>query len=417
MPSAASSAPTVAVIGGGPGGLMAAERLAERGAAVTVYERMPSVGRKFLLAGRGGLNLTHSEPLDDLLERYGAARPQLEGAIRSFDATALRSWCEGLGEPTFVGSSGRVFPSSFRATPLLRAWLARLEALGVQIRVRHHWTGWADDGALTFTDADEVQVAVRPDVTVLALGGASWPKVGSNAAWVGPLEAVGVSVTPLRPANCGFSVSWTATFSDRFAGVPLKNIRLNVDGVNGVAHSVRGEAMVTESGVEGGAFYAAGAAIRDRIEESGDGTTVVHLDLHPDLTAAQIVERLRRRRLKDSQSSTLRKAVGLQPVSVGLLREAAGVRLPADDAVLAELIKSVPVRLVGVESIDRAISTAGGVAFDEIDDNFMLRHRPGTFVVGEMLDWEAPTGGYLLQATFSSAVMAAGAAADWLDQR
>lgn len=377
------------VVGGGPAGLMAAEVLASAGVRVTVLERMAAPGRKLLLAGRGGLNLTHTEPLDALLDRYGAARPRLEAAVRAFGPDELRAWAAGLGEETFVGTSGRVFPEGFRATPLLRAWLRRLEGLGVEIRTRHRWSGF-DDPATSGAEA-----------TVLALGGASWPRSGSDGAWVAPLEAQGVDVAPLRPSNVGFAVDWTPAFRDRFAGAPLKNVVLTHGDT-----SVRGEAMVTAAGVEGGAVYALSPSLRDEIERHGAATLLV--DLRPDRSEAQ----LRKGRPRDSATNALRRA-GLPPVAVGLLREATGNRLPADPA---PLVKALPLRLVATLPIERAISTAGGVALEEVDDAFMLRRRPGTFVAGEMLDWEAPTGGYLLQATFSTAVAAARGALARLDR-
>ena len=387
--------PTVTVVGGGPAGLMAAEVLATAGVRVIVLERMPSVGRKLLLAGRGGLNLTHSEPLDAFLDRYGAARPRLEAAIRAFGPDDLRAWCAGLGQEPFVGSSGRVFPAGFRATPLLRAWLARLDSLGVELRVRHTWTGLDDD-------------SVPADATVLALGGASWPRVGANGAWVAPMVAAGISVTPLRPANCGFVVAWSDTFRDRFAGAPLKNVRLS----HGDAVS-RGDAVVTDSGIEGGAVYALSARLRDAID--ADGSAELMVDLRPDLSVEQLAARVARGRAGDSTSNVLRR-IGLAPAAIGLLREATGNRrLDADE--LAALTKAVPLRLTATLPLEHAISTAGGIALDEVDDAYMLRRRPGTFVAGEMLDWEAPTGGYLLQATFSTAVAAANGVSAWLSSR
>jgi len=403
----------VMVVGGGPGGLMAAEQLATEGCAVTVVEHMPSVGRKFLLAGRSGLNLTHTEPTPSLVARYGVAASRLAPAIESFDADALRAWAAGLGEATFVGTSGRVFPESFRATPLLRAWAARLDGLEVTIRTRVRWVGFeaVPEGVgvrLLGADAGAEEVVVA-DAVVLALGGASWPKVGSDGGWVEILSAAGVTVSDLRPANCGFTAEWTPTFVDRFAGAPLKNVALTFGG-----RTVRGEGVVTESGVESGVFYALGAAIRDRVE--ADGRATVHLDLHPDVDVAGVAARLARRRAKETWSTSLRRA-GLAPVAVSLLREVTGNRLPADIGGLAALVKDVPLTLVGTESLARSISTAGGVAWDEVDERFMLRRMPGVFVVGEMLDWEAPTGGYLLQATFSTAVAAARGVLDWLGER
>jgi uncharacterized flavoprotein (TIGR03862 family) len=384
---------------------MAAEVLARGGAAVTVFEQMPSPGRKLQLAGRGGLNITHSEPLEVLLTRYGAAREHLAPSIRAFGSDDLRAWCAALGQETFVGSSGRVFPAGFRATALLRSWLRELEHLGVDIRVRHTWQGWDDDGALLVSSAAGPS-RVKADATVLAVGGASWPRVGSDGRWVPTLAATGVELTPLRPANCGFTVGWSEPFRQRFAGVPLKNV-----GLVGAGSAVRGEAMITETGIEGGGIYALSPGLRETI--AADGHAVLAIDLRPDLTTAQLVARLERRRPKDSASTMLRRA-GFTAVAIGLLREASGNRVPTDRDPLAQLAKALPLRLLSTEPIERAISTAGGVAFGEVDESFMLRRRPGTFVAGEMLDWEAPTGGYLLQGTFSTAVAAANGALDWM---
>lgn len=402
----------VAVIGGGPAGLMAAEVLATAGVDVTVFERMPSPGRKLLRAGRGGLNLTHSEPLEALLGRYGPARDRLAPAIEAFDPDALRAWSAGLGLDTVVGSSGRVFPVGLRAAPLLRAWLRRLDELGVELRVRHRWLGWTDDGVLRFEDATGSEVVVDVDAVVLALGGASWARLGSDGAWVAPVAASGIEVVPLRPANCGFEVAWTAAFSERFEGTPLKNVALSHGSV-----TVRGDAVVTATGIEGGAVYAISRQLRDALE--GEDAVVLHVDLRPDQTVADLAERLGRRRAGDSLATGLRRSLHLHPVDVGLLREATGNRPPSDPSdpsALAELVKAVPVVVLGTQSLDQAISTAGGIALDEADPGFMLRRRPGTFVAGEMLDWEAPTGGYLLQACFSSAVAAATGVLAWLER-
>ncbi len=399
---------TAAIIGGGSGGLMAAEVLATAGMAVTVFDHMASVGRKLLLAGRGGLNLTHSERLDDLLDRYGDARPRLEPAIRSFDPDRLRAWSASLGEDTFVGTSGRVFPASLRATPLLRAWLRRLAWLEVDLRARHAWTGWTDTGDLRFTAPDGGELLVAPDVTLLALGGASWPRVGSDGHWTQALVARGIQVNPLRAANSGFLTPWTAVFRDQFAGEPLKNISLSIGSA-----SVRGEAMVTRSGLEGGAIYALGRPIRDAIE--ADGRATVTFDLQADLDVDEVAARIGKRRDRDSTSTALKRTLGLSPVAIGLLREATGNEIPRKRTALAALVKAVPITLIGSAPIDRAISTTGGVDLDEVDDDFMLRRLPGTYAIGEMLDWDAPTGGYLLQATFSTAVAAARAALRRLD--
>ena len=401
----------IAIVGGGPAGLMAAEIAARAGAAVTVYERMPTVGRKFLLAGRGGLNLTHSEELGAFLARYGSAAPHLRGAIKAFPPDALRKWCEELGQETFVGSSGRVFPRSMKTSPVLRAWLRRLDAAGVGLRTRHLWTGWDEAGRLLF-QTPQGREAISADATVLALGGASWPHLGSDGAWVDAVSAAGIGVAPLQPANCGFLVGWSDVFRSRFAGQPLKRLELSFG-----QHKVRGEAIVTEAGLEGGGIYALSASLREAIVAHGAAN--LHIDLRPDVTRTDLETRLAAPRAKQSLSTFLRKAVNLSPVAIGLLQEAAmapSQRLAAmSPGALADLIKTVPVRLIGIAPIARAISTAGGIAFDTLDGHFMLRHRPGVFVAGEMLDWEAPTGGYLLQACFATGAAAGRGAVNWLD--
>ena len=396
-------APQVSVIGAGPAGLMAAERLAAAGLRVVMHDRMPSVARKFLMAGRGGLNLTHSEAEDAFAARYGAARPDVQTWIDRFTPAELIAWVEDLGQPTFVGSSGRVFPKAMKASPLLRAWLARLEELGVQIRTRSRWTGWRD-GALTF-DTPEGERLETPDAVVLALGGASWPRLGSDGAWTAWLDA---PTTPFRPANVGFDVAWSALFRDRFAGRPLKGIALTQAG-----RAVRGEVMIARYGVEGGAIYALSAALRDAIQ--ADGAAALEIDLKPDVALGRLTERLTRPRGKASLSNHLRKAAGLEPVAVALLHEAGP--LPTSPRALAERIKALPLTLTGVQGLERAISSAGGVRLNAVDRTMMLRDRPGVFVAGEMLDWEAPTGGYLLQACFASGVAAAQGVIDWLDSR
>ena len=399
---AAAPKPDVAVIGAGPAGLMAAEVLANGGASVTVYDAMPSAGRKLLMAGRGGLNLTHSEPLPQFMARYGDAAARLSSAIDAFPPDALRAWSEGLGQPTFIGSSGRVFPQAFKASPLLRAWLRRLDASGVRLALRHRWAGWDDDGRLLFA-TPQGQATVKADAAVLALGGASWPRLGSDGHWVDLLTQRGVSIAPLRPANCGFMVAWSEKFSERFAGQPLKNVELRFG-----ANTVRSEAMISRNGIEGGAIYALASVLRDEIVRTGQAT--LRLALRPDLDQRRLLERLTKPRSKQSFATYLRKAAGLAPVAIGLLYESALVakidlpRLPPAD--LAVRINDVQIGLTGTTGLDRAISTAGGVALDELDDAFMLRRLPGVFAAGEMLDWEAPTGGYLLQASFATGAAA-----------
>jgi uncharacterized flavoprotein (TIGR03862 family) len=392
---------------------MAAGVLAAGGAAVTVYDRMPSLGRKFLMAGRGGLNLTHSEPLPAFLTRYGAGEAHLRQAIEAFPPGALRAWSEALGQPTFVGSSGRVFPESFKASPLLRAWLRRLSAAGVEVKPRHYWVGWDDAGALSFAGPDG-PVSVQADAVILALGGASWPKLGSDGGWVDLLGARGVAVAPLRPANCGFTVGWSELFRSRFAGQPLKRIALSFG-----TDTVRGEAMISDAGLEGGGIYALSAPLRDAVERTGEA--MLHIALRPDQKEGDLTARLAAPRGKQSLSNFLRKTAGLSPAEIGLLHEATlGGPVPlaamAPD-VLVALINHVPVRLTGTAPIARAISTAGGIAFDAVNPHFMLRQTPGTFVAGEMLDWEAPTGGYLLQASFATGAAAGRGALAWLADR
>ncbi len=399
-----ASANTITVIGAGPAGLMAAEVLSAAGLAVTVYDRMPSVGRKLLIAGRGGLNLTHSEPLAQFRTRYGAAAERLTPVLDAFPPQALIAWAERLGQPTFVGSSGRVFPKAMKASPLLRAWLKRLSAQGVVIKTRHEWRGWDADGDLLFANAEGETSTAHPDVTILALGGASWPKLGSNGAWADILKARGIEVKPVRPSNGGFTVAWSENFRTRFEGAPLKSIALSFG-----SRSVRGEALITREGIEGGAVYALSSALRDAIDANGVAT--LEVDLRPEFSAAQIAAKLERQRADQSLANLLRKALALPPVAVNLLREAHGKALVADLPTLACQLKVVPIRLNGMQGIARAISTAGGVAFDALDADCMIRALPGVYAVGEMLDWEAPTGGYLLQATFATAVVAARAIA------
>jgi hypothetical protein len=401
----------IVVIGAGPAGLMAAEVLSDGGAGVTVYDSMASAGRKFLMAGRGGLNLTHSELLPSFLTRYGKMAPQLTAAIEAFPPERLREWSEALGQPTFVGSSGRVFPKAMKASPLLRAWLRRLDATGVQFALRHRWTGWDEKGRLLFQTPNG-PVAVDASATVVALGGASWPRLGSDAAWVETLAAKGVTIAPLKPANCGFTVAWSEIFRNRFEGQPLKGVALSFG-----PRTVRGEAMITRTGIEGGAIYALSAELREAVLASGQA--ILHIALRPDLDVNALTARLSAPKAKQSFSNWLRKAAQLSPLGIGLLQEAAvnsGAPLPSlSPQRLAELINAVPIKLDGIAPIARAISTAGGISFDELDSDFMIRRLPGVFASGEMLDWEAPTGGYLLQASFATGAAAGKGVLKWLE--
>ena len=403
----AAPTPSVTVIGAGPAGLMAAEVLARAGAVVTVHERMPSPARKLLLAGRGGLNLTHTEDQAAFLGRYGERAATVSDWLDAFSPDDLTTWAEGLGQPTFVGSSGRVFPRAMKASPLVRAWLSRLGGLGVTLKTRSRWTGWAEDG-VTF-DTAEGPVVERPDAVVLALGGASWPRLGSDGAWVVDLEAAGAEVAPLRAANAGFDVAWSPILIERAAGQPLKAVSLSI-----ADQTVRGEVMLTRYGLEGGAIYALSGPLREAIAR--DGSAVLTIDLRPDLTIEALAARLDDARSKDSMTNLLRKAGGLSPAAIAVLREIPGA-IPTGSDKLARRIKAVRLTLTGMQGLDRAISTAGGVRLESLGARLMLATRPGVFVAGEMLDWEAPTGGYLLQASLASGVVAANGALDWLGAR
>jgi uncharacterized flavoprotein (TIGR03862 family) len=388
----------VAIVGAGPAGLFAAELLAGAGLAVTLFDRMPSPARKFLMAGRGGLNLTHSEPREPFLKRYGAAAGWLQPGLDAFPPAALRSWAEGLGEPTFVGSSGRVFPKSFKASPLTRAWLARLASFGVDLLTRHRFLGIGETGELVFEGPDGGE-RVEAQAVLLALGGASWPRLGSDGDWVSILAAKGVPIAPLAPANMGVEIDWSSAFVERFAGQPLKRIAVTASG-----HTAEGEAIVTASGLEGGAIYALSGTIREGL---GQGGNRLLLDLKPDLAPETVIARLEAARPKDSLSSTLKKRLGLSPQAVGLLHEAVGGTLPRQPQQLGTLIKRAPLAVRAVRPIARAISSAGGIRREAVTATGELVALPGIFVAGEMLDWEAPTGGYLLQATFATAATAA----------
>lgn len=395
----------VAVVGGGPAGLMAAEVLAKAGKRVTIYDRMPSVARKLLMAGRGGLNLTHSEALETFLKRYGASSEWLSPLIRAYPTEAVRAWADGLGAETFVGSSGRVFPKRMKASPLLRAWLARLGALGVEVRIRHRWTGFGADGALRFETPDG-EAEHHHDAAILALGGASWPRLGSDGSFVGILSGAGIVVAPLVPANMGFEVAWSDVFRGRFAGQPLKRIRITRG-----SRAVMGEAVITARGIEGGAIYALSDKLREAV--SREHGAAITIDLRPDLSLDQLATKIASGRAKESLSNRLRKAAGLTPAAIGILREAHR-DLPGEPFALAAAIKAVPLILGQPFGLERAISTSGGVSRDELDDCLMLKKRPGIFLAGEMLDWQAPTGGYLLQACLATGVAAAEGVVKWL---
>ena len=411
----------VAVIGGGPAGLMAAEALASGGVQIDVYDAMPSVGRKFLMAGKGGMNITHSEPLEAFLGRYGARREQIAALLDMFGPDALRAWLHKLGVETFVGSSGRVFPTDMKAAPMLRAWLHRLRESGVRFHMRHKWVGWdASDGAgdegtrntergnspqqtlLFMTPTGEQQV--RADAVIFALGGGSWPRLGSDAAWVPLMTARDVPVAPLLPANCGFDANWSDYFRERFAGQPVKPVSITLIGKDGNAQHRQGEFVVTETGIEGSLVYALSAAIRERILT--DGEVTIMLDLAPALTAQRVLDEVTRPRGSRSMSTHLQSRIGLGGVKLGLLHEALSKEAFADTALLAQTIKALPLTLVRPRPIEEAISSAGGVPFEALDARLMIGHVPGAFCAGEMLDWEAPTGGYLLTACFASGLAA-----------
>jgi uncharacterized flavoprotein (TIGR03862 family) len=397
---------TVAVIGGGPAGLMAAEQASAAGALVTVYDRMPSLGRKLLMAGRGGLNLTHSEPLPQFLARYGTAQAVLEPHIDAFTPDNLVAWANGLGQETFVGSSGRLFPKALKASPLLRAWLTRLAAQGVTFALRHDWRGW-EGQALRFETPAGTQL-IEADATVLALGGASWPRLGANGDWVGALREQGLTVADLAPANSGFNLDWSAVFRDRHAGQALKNVIVGFEG-----RRARGDVMVTRYGLEGGPIYALSTQMRAAL--AAGRPSLLHIDLMPDRKVSAVTGQLAQdTRAAATLTNRLRKVLKLSPVEISLLREGHGVTLPTAPGPLAAAVKDTALRLTGVQPLARAISTAGGLAFSDLDETLMLRDRPGVFSAGEMLDWEASTGGYLLQAAFATGRTAGAAAAAYV---
>lgn len=396
----------VAVVGAGPAGLFAAERLAAAGCEVTIFDRMPSPARKFLLAGRGGLNLTHTEALEQFVARYGAEAERFARLVDDFGPADLRAWAAGLGVDTFVGSSGRVFPEGFKASGLARAWLGRLDRLGVKLLRRHCWRGF-DGGDLLFDDPQGAPLRVACDAAVLALGGASWPRTGSDGAWTAVLAAAGAPLAPFQPANAGLRVDWGGDFARRFAGTPVKPAALSFAG-----HRVRGEFIITQGGIEGGAVYALGSAVREAL--NAFGAAVIDIDLKPEISAQELESRLAQPRGRLSVGPFVRKALNLSDVGYGLLVALTPREVMNDAAGLAAAVKALPLRLTGICGMERAISSAGGVRFDGVNDDLMLTARPGVFVAGEMLDWEAPTGGYLLQGCFSTAARAAAGALRYL---
>ncbi len=398
----------IAIIGGGPAGLMAAELLSAHGHQVTVYEAMPTFGRKFLLAGKSGLNLTHSEDFVHFRTRFGSASSRLRPVLDAFRPDDVRAWAAKLGIETFVGTSGRVFPTAMKASPLLRAWLKRLEAQGVTLRPRHRWIGFAA-GGYRF-DTPNGQIVAQPDAAILALGGASWPRLGSDAAWVSWLRDLGVAVSPFRPANCGFDVIWSEAFRERFAGAPLKSAVATSD-----AGTFPGEFVISRYGIEGSLVYAHSAALRDGLDRAGQAALVV--DLAPGRRAERLARDLARQPGKASFSNRLRKGAGLDGVKAALIRELTPGIAQQTPPQVAALIKALPIPLACPRPIEEAISSAGGVAWEEIDDCFMLQRMPGVFLAGEMLDWEAPTGGYLLTACFATGRAAAEGVLHWLHHR
>jgi uncharacterized flavoprotein (TIGR03862 family) len=412
MSSSQTTPPRVAVIGGGPAGLMAAEVLAAGGVRVDLYDAMPSVGRKFLLAGKGGMNITHSEPYADFVARYGKRSGEVAAWLAGFDAQHVRDWIHGLGVDTFVGTSGRVFPTDMKAAPLLRAWLHRLREGGVQFHMRHRWSGW-QDSSLAF-DTPEGERTERADAVVLALGGASWARLGSNGAWAPVLGGRGVDLAPLVPANCGFDTDWSEHFSSRHAGEPLITVAISHVDENGARAWRKGQFVVTATGIEGSLVYALSAPLRDQI--AAHGSTTIWLDLAPDFSAERVAAEVMRPRGSRSMSSHLQSRLGIKGVKAGLLRECLGAKEYGDPARLASAIKMLPLVLKRPRPVDEAISTAGGVLFESIDPaSSMLRTLPGVFVAGEMIDWEAPTGGYLLTACFASGRAAGRGALEWIE--
>lgn len=403
----------VAIIGAGPAGLMAAETLSLAGIQVDIYDAMPSVGRKFLLAGIGGLNLTHSEPYDTFCSRYGDRQAQLRPILDRLPPSALRSWASGLGIETFVGSSGRVFPLGMKAAPLLRAWLHRLRSSGVRLHVRHRWLGWNSDGGLRLNNTGG-EISIKPEATILALGGASWPKLGSDGAWVPLLQGAGVDVTPLQSANCGFDVMWSEHLRSQFAGAPVKSVALTFTDVQGVTGRRQGEMIIGSHGLEGSLIYAFSRQLREYINAHGKATFT--LDLAPGYEAERLLAEVCHPRGSRSISSHLKSRIGITGVKMALLHEVLDKEQFADAATLAAAIKALPITVHATRPIEEAISTAGGVTFGSLDEKLMLKSLPGVFVAGEMVDWEAPTGGYLLTACFASGLASGLGVLDWLRQ-
>lgn len=405
---------TVAIIGGGPTGLIAAETLSLAGVQVNLYDAMPTVGRKFLMAGKGGMNITHSEPLENFINRYGARKDQISPLLHVFGPEALCEWIHGLGIKTFTGSSGRIFPTDMKAAPLLRAWLHRLREGGVKFHMRHRWLGWNNENSLLFA-TPHGEHSIQADAVLLALGGGSWARLGSDGAWVSLLEKRGISVAALKPANCGFDAHWSDHFKSRFAGEPIKSISLSFTDVTDIEHQRQGEFMITANGVEGSLIYAFSASLRDRISTAGDVT--VYLDLLPNRDLQTIENEIRHPRGSKSMSSHLQSRLGIKGAKAGLLRECVSKQDFSDPLKLSVAIKKLPITLAAARPIDEAISSAGGVVFDALDEHLMIRHLPGVFCAGEMLDWEAPTGGYLLTACFASGRAAGQGILNWLKHR
>lgn len=409
--------PDVAIIGAGPAGLMAAEKLIEIGCTVTVYDAMPSAGRKILQAGRGGFNITHSEPYEQFITRFGKKQTQINDWLAVFNADDLRIWAQDLGIETYIGSSGRVYPTSMQAAPFLRAWLHRLKIAGVEFKMRHRWIGWNENNQ-PIMEYHQEQFPITTDATLFALGGASWPKLGSNGAWVAPFTQANIQISPLLPANCGFNVSWSTIFAERFAGQPLKNIQFRFTDSHGRLHQKRGEAMLTQYGIEGSLTYLLSGVLRDDLIATGQNITL-YVDLLPNQTTEHLQNHLQKSWLKKGKMSlsSFYKKAGISALHLGLLREVLTQPELQDMEKVAETLKQLPLSLHSTRPIEEVISSAGGVAFEALDKNLMLIHKPGVFCAGEMLDWEAPTGGYLLTAAFASGIVAANGILNYLQSR